>query len=223
MRHESFHESAEMYLKTVSELAGPDMLTPISALAERLGVSAVSATEMVHRLQERGLIAHQPYRGVSLTTAGRNVADEVVRRHRLWECFLFEQLGLPWDEVHEYACRLEHATVPEVAAALDAFLGHPVACPHGNPIARTASAPDECLLSELPVGKSAVIVRAHPETGSLLGYLADLDLLPGQCVTLREIAPFQGPMVLWTSEGIRYVGREAAAHVYVRALTEEPA
>ncbi len=223
MKHESFNESAEMYLKTVSELAAPDALAPISALADRLGVSAVSATEMVHRLQEHGLVAHQPYRGVGLTDSGRQLAGEVVRRHRLWECFLFERLGLPWAEVHDYACRLEHATTPAVTEALDAYLGRPAFCPHGNPIPALITPPDEQPLGELPIGRSAVVVRVYPETDGLLGYLAELDLLPGRCFTLREIAPFQGPLVLLTDAGIRYVGREAAAHVYVRQLSEEPA
>ena len=223
MKHESFNESAEMYLKTVSELAAPDALAPISALADRLGVSAVSATEMVHRLQEHGLVAHQPYRGVGLTDSGRQLAGEVVRRHRLWECFLFERLGLPWAEVHDYACRLEHATTPAVTEALDAYLGRPAYCPHGNPIPALITPPDEQPLGELPIGRSAVVVRVYPETDGLLGYLAELDLLPGRCFTLREIAPFQGPLVLLTDAGIRYVGREAAAHVYVRQLSEEPA
>lgn len=223
MKHESFNESAEMYLKTVSELAGPDALAPISALADRLGVSAVSATEMVHRLQEHGLVAHQPYRGVGLTETGQQLAAEVVRRHRLWECFLFERLGLPWDQVHDYACRLEHATVPAVTEALDAYLGRPATCPHGNPIpAATAPMPEQPL-ANLPVGGSAVVVRVYPETDCLLNYLAELDLLPGQRVTLREIAPFQGPLVLLTATGVRHVGREAAAQVYVRTLPEEPA
>jgi DtxR family Mn-dependent transcriptional regulator len=223
MKHESFNESAEMYLKTVSELAGPDTLAPISALADRLGVSAVSATEMVHRLQEHGLIAHQPYRGVGLTESGQHLAAEVVRRHRLWECFLFERLGLPWDQVHDYACRLEHATVPAVTEALDAYLGRPPTCPHGNPIPPTPAASVDQSLSSLPVGGAAVIVRIYPETDCLLTYLAELDLLPGQPVTLREIAPFQGPLVLLTAAGVRHIGREAAAHVYVRPLPEEPA
>lgn len=223
MKHESFHESAEMYLKTASELAGPDALTPISALADRLGVSAVSATEMVHRLQEQGLLAHQPYRGVCLTDAGQYLADEVVRRHRLWECFLHERLGLPWEQVHEYACRLEHATVPAVTEALDAFLGRPATCPHGNPIGVRVAPNGERPLCDLAVGGSAVLVRVHPETDSLLCYLAELDLLPGRRITLRELAPFQGPLVLQTEAGIRYIGREAAAHVYVRPLPEEAA
>lgn len=223
MKHESFHESAEMYLKTASELAGTNTPTPIAALAGRLGVSAVSATEMVHRLQEQGLLAHQPYRGISLTAAGQQLADEVVRRHRLWECFLYERLGLPWHEVHDHACRLEHATTPAVTEALDTFLGHPTACPHGNPIGGHAAAPAERPLSELPVGGTAVLVRVHPESEGLLCYLAELDLLPGRRVTLREISPYQGPMVLQTDMGVRYIGREAAAHVHIRLLTEEPA
>ncbi len=223
MKHESFNESAEMYLKTVSELAGPDALAPISALADRLGVSAVSATEMVHRLQEHGLVAHQPYRGVALTENGQQLAAEVVRRHRLWECFLFERLGLPWDQVHDFACRLEHATVPAVTEALDVYLGRPATCPHGNPIPATTDATADRLLGTLPVGSSAVVVRVYPETDGLLSYLAELDLLPGQRVTLREIAPFQGPLVLLTAAGIRHIGREAAANIYVRPLLEEPA
>ena len=223
MKHESFNESAEMYLKTVSELAGPATLAPISALADRLGVSAVSATEMVHRLQEHGLVAHQPYRGVGLTENGQQLAAEVVRRHRLWECFLFERLGLPWDQVHDFACRLEHATVPAVTEALDAYLGRPATCPHGNPIPATADATADQPLGSLLVGGSAVVVRIYPETDGLLSYLAELNLLPGQRVTLREIAPFQGPLVLLTAAGICHVGREAAAHIYVRSLLEEPA
>ncbi len=222
MKHDSFHESAEMYLKTASELTGPNTLTPISALAGRLGVSAVSATEMVHRLEEQGLLAHQPYRGVGLTESGQQLADEVVRRHRLWECFLYERLGLPWHEVHDYACRLEHATVPAVTEALDAFLGFPAACPHGNPIGPSCAS-GERPLSELPVGDTGVLVRVYPESDSLLCYLAELDLLPGRHVTLREIAPYQGPLVLLTDVGVRYMGREAAAHVYIRPLSKEPA
>ncbi len=223
MKHESFNESAEMYLKTVSELAGPDALAPISTLADRLGVSAVSATEMVHRLQEHGLVAHQPYRGVGLTESGQQLAAEVVRRHRLWECFLFERLGLPWDQVHDYACRLEHATVPAVTEALDVYLGRPSTCPHGNPILATTAATTDQPLGDLSVGSIAVIVRVYPETDCLLTYLVELDLLPGRQVTLREIAPFQGPLVLLTAAGVRHVGREAAAHIYVRPLSEEPA
>ena len=113
--------------------------------------------------------------------------------------------------------------MPAVTEALDAYLGRPATCPHGNPIPATTDATADRPLGTLPVGSSAVVVRVYPETDGLLSYLAELDLLPGQRVTLREIAPFQGPLVLLTAAGIRHIGREAAANIYVRPLLEEPA
>lgn len=219
MKPEYFSESIEMYLKTVSELAPRHDPVPISALAERMGVSSVSATEMVHRLEDQGLLRHVPYKGVSLTTGGWEKATEVVRSHRLWECFLSDCLRLPWDAVHDIACRLEHATDPLVTDALDDYLGHPAVCPHGNPIPggdiRSQEGSDRPLSGLLP-GQSAVVARIYPETNALLTYLTGLGLLPGAQVTLRQVAPFGGPMVLDLAGGPScYLGQEAAAHVFV--------
>lgn len=224
MKHDSFNESAEMYLKTVSELADGDAPVPISAVADRLGVSAVSATEMVHRLQEHGLVSHRPYKGVLLTLTGSQQAAAVVRSHRLWECFLVEHLGLPWAEAHDYACRLEHAAAPEVIDALDAYLEHPGACPHGNPIPLVGGAidpPDGCPLTETPVGATVVVTGVHPETDELLRYLAELGLSLGRVITLREIAPFNGPLVVTVGAQVHYLGSEAAAHIFVRPVGQE--
>ncbi len=224
MKHDSFNESTEMYLKTVSELTVSDAPVPISALAERLGVSAVSATEMVHRLQEHGLVTHQPYKGVCLTSDGRRQAAGVVRSHRLWERFLADRLGLPWDAVHDLACRLEHATDPQVTEALDAYLGHPATCPHGNfipPADGETIAAADCPLAELRPGQTAVITRVYPESPDLLRYLAEMGLTTGARVTLREIAPFHGPLVLSVGAAVHHVGQEAAAPIYARPVEEE--
>jgi DtxR family transcriptional regulator, Mn-dependent transcriptional regulator len=221
MKHESFNESAEMYLKTINELSQSDEPVAIAAVAERLGVSNVSATEMVHRLQEAGLISHQPYKGISLTATGRDQAAEVVRSHRLWECFLAEHLGLRWETVHEHACRLEHATVPEIADALDRFLNYPATCPHGNPIPGATPEIDghlEFRLSDLGNGQTAVITRVFPESETLLGYLADQGLRSGTAVTLKEVAPFNGPYVLVSAGGLHYLSQLAVAHIYVRLV-----
>lgn len=223
MKHYSFNESAEMYLKTVSELADNCAPVPISAVAERLGVSPVSATEMVHRLQENGLLSHFPYRGVTLTEAGWRQAAGVVRSHRLWETFLVEHLGLSWSAAHEYACRLEHAAAPEVIDALDAYLGRPVVCPHGNPIPDAdghVRYPDGCPLTEIDAGATVVIAGIHPESDELLSYLAELDLRPGRRIELREIAPFHGPLVVNVGSETHYLSLEAAAHLFVRPLQE---
>lgn len=129
-----FGESAEMYLKTIAELTAFDPVTPISSVADRMEVSPVSATEMVHRLRDRSLVEHLPYKGVRLTGAGWGKATAVIRRHRLWEVFLVERLGYAWSEVHGLACRLEHASDMDLTERLADLLGSPAACPHGNPI-----------------------------------------------------------------------------------------
>ncbi len=219
MKHDSFNESAEMYLKAVTEMAVPGNPVPISALAERLGVSSVSATEMVHRLSAQGLVAHTRYQGVDLTDLGSQQAAAVVRSHRLWERFLADCLGLPWDTVHDMACRLEHATDPDVADALDAFLGFPATCPHGNPI------PDpegfSCAVADFPLAslapeQRAIISRIYPETDALLAYLASQGLQAGTEVMMHEVMPFGGPLVVSVAAELRYVGPEAADHIFVR-------
>lgn len=221
MKHDSFNESAEMYLKTVTELAVGGDPVPISALAGRLGVSPVSATEMIHRLEDHGLIDHRPYKGIMLTPDGARQAYEIIRSHRLWERFLADKLGLPWNEVHAFACRLEHATDGCVTNALDEYLDYPATCPHGNPIPDIAGAIRETItrpLTDLQPGDSAVIARIHPESDELLAYLYEMGLLTGTLITFRENIPFGGPLVLQIRDDIRYLGHEAAATIHVRPV-----
>lgn len=223
MKHEPFNESIEMYLKTACELAVGDAPVAISALAGRLGVSAVSATEMVHRLQESGLVDHQPYKGITLTEDGRHQAAAVIRSHRLWECFLVDHLELPWDEAHEWSCRLEHATDPQVTDALEVYLGYPLTCPHGSPIPTpdgTIVEPADQPLTTLLPGQSAVIARIYPETAELLSYLSDLGLTTGTRIILKERAPFHGPLVLLVGEDIRYLGGEGAAQIFINQVED---
>src|SRR5512141_139447 len=96
-------ESTEMYLKAMAELGAEDIVA-VGRLAGRLGVTNVSANEMVHRLTESGLVSHTPYKGVSLTQSGRSVACSVLRRQRLWECFLYQHLHIEWAKLYELAC-----------------------------------------------------------------------------------------------------------------------
>lgn len=218
VKHDSFNESTEMYLKTVSELAPTGRMVPISALARRLGVSTVSATEMIHRLQEQALVEHVPYKGIHLTGEGERLAREIERSHRLWECFLADQLQLPWEQVHDLACRLEHATDDTVVNALDNFLDHPTACPHGNPIpqpGQTATTIEELSLAELEPGDRGRIRAIRPESTVLLEHLAHNALKPGRIVTIKEIAPFNGPIMLEVDGETRAVGQEVAGHIFV--------
>ncbi len=129
-------EAEQMYLITVARAveAGSDGPVPIAAIAGELDVSVPSANEMIRKLDGRGFLTYEPYHGVRLSEAGHGIADQVLRTRRLWATFLAEHLGFNPADADEQACHLEHATTPEAANRLAAFLGNPEAGPLGRPI-----------------------------------------------------------------------------------------
>ena len=131
---------AEEYLEAIYRLGGQDNPVPLSSLADHLDLSAPSVNEMVRRLEEQGLVSYTPYRGVLLREDGLCQALAVIRRHRLWELFLTDMLGLPWDMVHEVACSLEHAASERVTEKLAELLDNPQRCPHGKVEGRVQAA-----------------------------------------------------------------------------------
>ena len=191
-------ESTEMYLKAMVELSDREMVG-IGRLAERLSVTSVSANEMVRRLGEQGLVKHTPYKGVALTKKGREVACNVLRRQRLWECFLYDHLKIEWTQLYELACSLEHATAPEVTEALAVFLGDPKTCPRGNPIpaADGSFTPLNGIpLNMVAVGETVRVLAVNATATDVIKHLYDRGLLPGHTVTVVEAAPLQGPLTL---------------------------
>ena len=126
-------DAVQDYVKAIYSLHGRlDEPVSTSALAERLGVSAASASAMVKRLESLGLVRREPYHGVELTPTGERVALEVIRHHRLLELYLAEALGMSWDRVHEEAEKLEHAISPELSELIADKLGQPTHDPHGD-------------------------------------------------------------------------------------------
>ena len=126
--------SIEDYAKAIYALQRRHGTVSTNALAERLGVTAASASAMVKKLDGLGLVTHEPYRGVALTDDGERVALEVLRHHRLLELYLAESLDMPWDRVHDEAEVLEHHLSEELEARIDRALGFPTHDPHGDPI-----------------------------------------------------------------------------------------
>jgi DtxR family Mn-dependent transcriptional regulator len=188
------------YLKAIYMLLSRGQEASNSAIAQALGVAPASATNMVKRLAEAGLIEHVPYRGVQMTQAGQQVALEMVRHHRLIELFLHDILDMPWDQVHVEAERLEHAISEEVEEAIARKLGYPAVDPHGDPIpdrqGRLAEAMPGIPLTELEPGCAARLARVHAQDGDRLRYLGQLGLYPGAQVAVLERAPFQGPLLV---------------------------
>ncbi len=217
MNVHALSESAEMYLKAMIELNDRETVA-VGRLAERLSVTSVSANEMVRRLNEQGLVKHAPYKGVSLTRKGREIAYNVMRRQRLWECFLYDHLKIEWARLYELACSLEHATAPEVTEALSAFLGEPKICPHGNPIpaADGSFKPLEGQpLSEAAVGRTVSVLAVKAIAMDVLKYLQERGLVPGSKVTVMEAAPLRGPLTLRVGNKEVVLGLSLAEFVIV--------
>jgi len=180
-----------------------------NALAERLGVTAASASSMVKRLDGLGLVAHVPYRGVQLTEAGERVALEVLRHHRLLEAYLAESLGVPWDRVHAEAEVLEHHLSEELEALIAAKLGHPTHDPHGDPIPSADLHIDEGdtqPLHALAAGDRGTFVRVSDADPEMLRYLAERGIAPGAPVEVLEKQPFDGPVFARFGEDVHVLG-----------------
>jgi DtxR family Mn-dependent transcriptional regulator len=180
-----------------------------SALAERLDVSAASASAMLKRLATMGLVVHAPYRGTELTDAGVRVALEVIRHHRLLEAYLAEALGMPWDRVHAEAEVLEHAISPELSELIAEKLGHPTHDPHGDPIPSADGTIDESStipLADLGAGESGVFTRVSDSDPEMLRYLSHRGIAPGDRLQVTDRQPFDGPLTVRFASGEHTLG-----------------
>ena len=172
-----FSQAVQDYAKAIWSLGrrgeGP---VSTSALADRLDVSAASASAMVKRLEALGLVRREPYRGVELSPAGERVALEVLRHHRLLELYLAEALGMSWDRVHDEAEVLEHAISPELSELIAEKLGNPTVDPHGDPIPGLDGEIDEGptrALRELEPGQRGVFARVSDSDPDMLRWLSE--------------------------------------------------
>ncbi|HVM18005.1 MAG TPA: metal-dependent transcriptional regulator [Gaiellaceae bacterium] len=206
------------YLKAIYELCEEEGRVTTTALARRMDVSAPSATSMIKRLAELGLVRHEPYQGVALEPGGEQLALEMIRHHRLVEQFLAQVLGVPWDEVHDEAERWEHVLSEDVEDRIDEVLGFPTSDPHGSPIpARDGSIvrPESVPLAELEPGQSAVVAEVSDRDAAVLRYLGRVGLVPRAEVSVLEAEPFDGPLTLDVAGRRQVLDRELARELLV--------
>lgn len=189
-------------------------------LAERLGVTPGSASAMVRKMAEAGLVEHEPYRGVRLTKQGRQVALEVMRHHRLLELFLTKELGMSWDRVHAEAEVLEHVLSDELEDLIAARLGHPTLDPHGDPIPTNGFEIDERStqsLAELTPGAGGRFVRVSDSDPEMLRYLAHHGITLGDHLEVVSCEPFDGPVFVRTKGRKRPLGLQLARAMRMEA------
>jgi DtxR family Mn-dependent transcriptional regulator len=215
METEIVSASIQDYAKAVYALeTRADGNVSTSDLAERLGVSPASASGMVRKLAELGLAEHEPYRGVRLTPAGKRVALEVLRHHRLLELFLAEALGMPWDRVHAEAEVLEHVLSEELEALIASRLGNPTLDPHGDPIPSVELEIDEghtLSLDELEAGSTGRFMRVSDSDPEMLRYLERQGIAPGARFKVLERQPFGGPSLVRFGKIERAIGGDLAS------------
>jgi len=221
VRENTFTPAVEDYAKAIyalEERAGGAVST--NALAERLDVTPASASGMVRRLVELGLVSHAPYRGVQLTAEGARVALEVLRHHRLLELYLAQSLGVPWDRVHDEAEVLEHVLSEELEELIAAKLGNPTRDPHGDPIPSAdlviEEEPTERLSDQQP-GATGRLVRVSDSDPAMLRYLAERGIAPGDTFEVVERQPFGGPIFVRFGDAVHALGGALAAAMRVGA------
>ena len=196
-----FSPSKEDYIKTIYSLNGAEDIVSNKQLANSLAVSAASVTDMNNRLKKENLITYYPYKGVRLTDLGIQVANQLIRKHRIWEVFLFEKLGFEWNEVHVEADRLEHASSDRVIERLSDLLGHPEYDPHGGIIPNADGTVDLdkvplVSLKDITVGQSFIVKEVPDEDSILLDYLAQKGFLLNDEYEVTNIERFDGTLSL---------------------------
>jgi DtxR family Mn-dependent transcriptional regulator len=196
-RRSAFTRAQQDYLKALYLLHGDERPVPTSELAQRLGISSPSVSEMVTRLSAQGLVEHDRYRGQQLTREGRKVALELVRHHRLLEMFLVQVLGYSWDEVHDEAERLEHVISERMEQRIFELLGRPELDPHGHAIPTLAGkvrSVSNRSLSECQAGEKVVVHDVSDDDPSKLREIGRRGLRPGTLIDVVASSEFEGPI-----------------------------
>jgi DtxR family transcriptional regulator, Mn-dependent transcriptional regulator len=188
-------KSEEDYIKTILELKTQSLepFVKVTDIAQTFGYTEQSVYEMIRKLQDLSFVVYTPYKGIELTKEGEAEAIRLVRAHRIWEVFLTESLGYAWQDVHEEAEQLEHASSEDLLDRLYEYLGRPSHCQHGNPI------PDPLgryVIEPLPslwtasAGDSFVLKRVIDDY-QLLAYLQSIGMELGQTIDVVSVDPFQ--------------------------------
>jgi DtxR family Mn-dependent transcriptional regulator len=210
----------ENYLKAILSISlNKDGKVSTNAIANEIGTSAASVSDMLKKLQEKKFIKYEKYKGVELSESGQNKAINILRKHRLWETFLVNKLGFNWSEVHDVAEQLEHIQSAELIDRLDIFLEHPKFDPHGEPIptkegeiASTNTTP----LNELQVNTKGKIMGVSLDEKDFLDYLTKLDITIGTEITLLEKISFDKSLSIKIANTKQHISNDVAKHLLIK-------
>ena len=209
-------ESIEEYTEGIYRLQEEMEVVSTGDIAKYMIVAPASATTMLKKLAEYGLVEHTPYQGVRLTPKGEDLSIKLLRKHRLVERLLVDFLELPWEDVHDLACKLEHYISEDVADRIAKAMNYPRTCPHGNPVDATEK-DDAKRLSECEVGQELTVARISDERLEFLTYVMEIGLMPQIPIVLKARTPFGDVMTLDVEGKLAPVaiGRDVANSIWV--------
>ena len=211
--------SEENYLKTIFHLSlETDKEISTNSIASKINSKPSSVTEMLKKMGDKSLVSYQKYKGVSLTELGQKTALKIIRKHRLWEVFLFDKLNFSWDEVHEIAEQLEHVHSDKLPQELDRFLDYPQHDPHGDPIPNRAGFiqySEKILLSTLEVGDIARFVGVKDSSAVFLQYLDKRNITLGDLLTISFIEAFDHSMHVSINDSNHILSKQTISNIYV--------
>ncbi|HYE54177.1 MAG TPA: metal-dependent transcriptional regulator [Chitinophagaceae bacterium] len=216
-----YSASQENYLKAIFHLQSQDGVVSTNELAEELQTRAASVTDMLKKLKDQKLLIYERYKGFRLSSEGRKVAIQIIRKHRLWEYFLVEKLNFGWDEVHEIAEELEHISSKKLIDRLDEYLDFPKADPHGDPIPDSNGKferVDQVNLIDLPLNQPAEISGVSNQSAEMLDDLAHKQIAIGTRIEVKKKFRFDNSLEIKIRNQSVTISEQLAKHLYVKKV-----
>jgi len=215
-----FSQAEENYLKAIYSLEATTMNgVSTNLIAEKMQTKASSVTDMIKKLSDKQLVNYKKYQGVKLSDKGKQIAVSIVRKHRLWECFLVDKLHFSWDEVHDIAEQLEHIKSESLIDSLDAFLEFPTVDPHGDPIPDkdgNITKRDKVKLSSLQPEDESILLGVKDSSDEFLKYLNKKNIALGNTIKVLSIEPFDRSMNISMNSKELVISQHVAESLYLK-------
>lgn len=214
--------SKEDYLSVIYKSRDDNGEIKPNVIAEKLDISNAAVTDMLRKLSSDGLVNYRKYKGVRLTSDGENYAKNMVRRHRIWETFLNQVLGMPWDLVHDEAEKLEHSSSDDLINRIEEFLDYPESDPHGYPIpdrnGKIPSHRNAVAISELNRDDTAEVIRVNDSHSGMLSYISKIGIELGKEIAIKDILAFDGSMLLRINNKNVNISKAIASNIFVEKM-----
>lgn len=211
--------SKEDYLSAIYKFKDENGETKAKKIAEKLGISNAAVTDMLRKLSKDKFIKYQKYKGISLTQNGEEYARNIVRRHRIWEVFLHQIVGMPWDKVHDEAHNLEHSASDDLINRMEEMLDFPEYDPHGDPIpSKEGIVPKQkksVALSMLAKNETGIVLRVNDFDNGFLKYISKIGIDLGKEIYVKNILSFDRSLVVRIDDKELNISGTIAANIFV--------